>query len=378
MAVRLADVAEEAGVSQSTASRVLNGSARRPKPAIAERVRDAAERLGYFPNAQAQALARSSAGLIGLIVHDIADPYFSSIARGAQRGLSGSGVQLMLASTEREAKAEVEAVRAFTSYRTDAILLAGSRGFDDDAVLQGVLQTYQANGGRVAMIGQPLPSAGGIRIDNEGGAAALAEELLKVGHRRFAVLSGEPELSTAAQRTEGFLGKLRSAGIPPETVLEGAFTREGGYLMMRQLLASGAVGPQPSLGSGGSVPSGGGPSEAPEAAGVRPSGALGGGSGAGGAPLCVFCVNDVMALGALAAIREAGLRVPQEVAVAGFDDIPTLADQHPTISTVRLPLEEVGRLSAEMLLKNGDADHRLVVEGTPVLRESTRLDTPGV
>lgn len=375
MAVRLADVAEAAGVSQSTASRVLNGSSRRPKPEIADRVRVAAERLGYFPNAQAQALARSSAGLIGLIVHDIADPYFSSIARGAQRGLSGSGVQLMLASTEREAQAEVEAVRSFMSYRTDAILLAGSRGFDDDAVLQQVLETYRTNGGRVAMIGQPLPSAGGIRIDNEGGAAELAEQLLKAGHRRFAVLSGESELSTAVERTDGFTGKLRSAGVPPETILQGAFTREGGYLMMQELLDSGAAGPRLARKPAGRAPAGSGNSKGLGSRGSRPPG---GGSGAdeAGTALCVFCVNDVMALGALAAVREAGLRVPEDIAIAGFDDIPTLADQYPSITTVRLPLEEVGRLSAEMLLKNGDAEHRLVVEGTPVLRGSTRLDRP--
>ncbi|GAA1164654.1 LacI family DNA-binding transcriptional regulator [Nesterenkonia sandarakina] len=337
MAVRLADVADAAGVSQSTASRVLNGSARSPKPEIAARVRDAAERLGYFPNAQAQALARSSAGLMGLVVHDIADPYFSSIARGAQRALAGSGIQLMLASTERGAEAEVDAVRTFMSYRTDAILLAGTRGLSDDALLDQVLRIYRANGGRVAMIGQPLPNAGGVQIANESGAADLAEALLRQGHRRFAVLSGESTLSTSAQRAAGFLGKLRASGVAPEVVMEGAFTRDGGYLMMSELIDSGVLQADP------------------------------------GRPLCVFCVNDVMALGALAAVRAAGLAVPEDIALAGFDDIPTLADQHPTITTVRLPLEEIGRMSAEMLLADGDMDRRLVVEGAPVLRDSTRL-----
>lgn len=336
MAVRLAEVAEAAGVSQATASRVLNGSDRRPAPEVAEKVRAAAERLGYVPNAQAQALVRASARLIGLVVHDIADPYFSSIARGAQRGLAGSGIQLMLASTERAAEAEVEAVRSFMSYRTDAILLAGSRGFGDDAVLEKLLHAYRGNGGRVAMIGQPLASAGGVQIDNEGSAAALAEELLRLGHRRFAVLSGEPELYTASQRATGFLSKIAEAGITPEAVKEGAFTRDGGYQMMADLLASGVTDREQQK-------------------------------------LCVFCVNDVMALGALAALREAGLSVPEEVALAGFDDIPTLADQHPTISTVKLPLEEIGRMSVEMLLSNGDAGHRVRVEGTPVLRQSTQL-----
>lgn len=339
MAVRLADVAQAAGVSLATASRVLNGSDRRPNEDVAARVRAAAEKLGYFPNAQAQALARSSAGLIGLIVDDIADPYFSSIARGAQRGLEGSGKQLMLASTERVAQAEVEAVRSFMSYRTDAIILAGSRGFDDDALLQKVLTTYQSNGGQVAMIGQPLPNTGGVRIANEASSAALARRLLEIGHTRFAVLSGEAELSTAAQRAAGFTGPLREAGLQAEAVLEGSFTRDGGYHLMRDLIRSGVVSA-----SHGSA-----------------------------APVCVFCVNDVMALGALAALREEGLKVPHDVCIAGFDDIPTLADQHPGITTVRLPLEDIGRMSATMLLGRDAAESLATVEGVPVLRDSTCL-----
>lgn len=341
MAVRLADVAEAAGVSQATASRVLNGSDRRPKEEVAARVRAAAEKLGYFPNAQAQALARSSAGLVGLIVHDIADPYFSSIARGAHRGLEGSGKQLMLASTERVAQAEVEAVRSFMSYRTDAILLAGSRGFDDDALLQKVLATYQANGGHVAMIGQPLPNTGGVRIANEASSAALANQLLEAGHTRFAVLSGEAELSTATQRATGFVSQLHQAGLKPEAVLQGPFTREGGYQLMRELMKSGIV----TASKGDS------------------------------APVCVFCVNDVMALGALAALREENLSVPQDVCIAGFDDIPTLADQHPGITTVRLPLENIGRMSAQMLLGKDGVENLVTVEGTPILRASTRLES---
>ncbi|NDK31885.1 LacI family transcriptional regulator [Nesterenkonia sp. Hz 6-5] len=339
MAVRLADVAKAAGVSQATASRVLNGSDRRPKEEVAVRVRAAAEKLGYFPNAQAQALARSSAGLVGLIVHDIADPYFSSIARGAQRGLEGSGKQLMLASTERVAQAEIEAVRSFMSYRTDAILLAGSRGFDDDVLLQKVLTTYRENGGQVAMIGQPLPNTGGVHIANAVSAAALARELLGAGHRRFAVLSGEAQVTTAVQRAEGFLGQLSGAEVDADAVLQGSFTREGGYRMMRELMNTGIVGP----GDGDHK------------------------------PVCVFCVNDVMALGALAALREEGLSVPQDVCIAGFDDIPTLADQYPGITTVRLPLEDIGRTSAEILLDQAGAERRITVEGIPILRESTRL-----
>lgn len=346
MAVRLADVAAEAGVSQATASRVLNGSVRRPKPEVAARVRAAAEELGYFPNAQAQALARSSASLMGLIVHDIADPYFSSIARGAQRGLKDSGMQLMLASTEREPGAEAEAVRTFMSYRTDAVLLVGSRGFDSDAKLEEAMNTYRQNGGRFAMIGQPLANAGGVKIDNEGGAAALAEALLRQGYRRFFILSGGEHVSTAVERAEGFSAKLRSAGLTADTVVHGDFSRDGGYLMMSELIASGALRSMSFAGDSQEVDD---QLEKP----------------------CVFCVSDVMALGALAAARAAGWGVPEDIAIAGFDDIPTLEDQYPSVTTVRLPLEEIGRMGAEMLLNSGDVDRRLVIEGTPILRETT-------
>lgn len=351
MSVRLADVAAAAGVSQATASRVLNGSSRRPKPDVAARVRAVAEELGYFPNAQAQALARSSARLMGLVVHDIADPYFSSIARGAQRGLAGSDMQLMLASTQREPGAEVEAIRTFMSYRTDAVLLVGSRGFDSGDLLQNAVDVYKSNGGRIAMIGQPLPGAGGVQIDNEGGGASLAEALLKQGYRRFIILSGGVNISTAAARTEGFLNKLRVSGVEPAAVVHGAFSRDGGYLMTSDLIASGQLADQSEAG----------------AEQTRSSGMPGVGSGR----CCLFCVSDVMALGAIAALRDAGWSIPEDIAVAGFDDIPTLADQYPGVTTVRLPLEEIGRMGAELLLSASGYDRRLIVEGTPVLRGST-------
>ena len=126
-AVTLIDIARHAGVSLATASRVLNGSARTPAEPIAKRVRTSALELGYVANAQAQALARSATGLVGLVVHDIADPYFSSITRGAQRYAGGHRSQVLLAGAERSESAELEAVAAFVAYRTDGIILAGSR-----------------------------------------------------------------------------------------------------------------------------------------------------------------------------------------------------------------------------------------------------------
>ena len=336
MVVRLADVAQAAGVSSATASRVLNGSARVPAEDIAGRVRAAAERLGYFPNAQAQALARSSAGLVGLIVHDIADPYFSSIAHGVQHGLRGSGLRVMLSSTDRDGETELEAVRAFMSYRTDGIVLAGSRGLDGEAELAAALEMYQKNGGKVVVVGQPLPDTLGLYVDNRGAATRLVRGLVGLGHRRFVILMGDAQLKTIEERKAGFLEGLAEAGIEPLAVLLGAFTRDGGLETMTRHLEESAS----DLGQG---------------------------------QICVLAANDVMALGALTAIRRAGLRVPQDVALAGFDDISTLEDMVPSITTVHLPLDEMGERAGRMLLDgDGDGgDDVQVVAGEPVFREST-------
>lgn len=299
------------------------------------KVRQAAEKLGYLPNAQAQALARSSTKLVGLIVRDIADPYFSSIARGVQRGLGDSGIQLLLASVGSDHDREMEAIRAFMSQRTDAIILSGSRLVEGDQQLVHLLENYQSNGGRAIMIGQPLALTGGIQIDNEGTAAELASALVGQGHRRFAILAGDSSLITPRHRARGFVGKLELMGIEVERTLHGAFSREGGYLAMSDYLVA-----RENQGDMSQV--------------------------------CVFCVSDVMALGALHAIRERGLRVPEDIAVVGFDDIPTLVDVTPSVSTARLPLEEIGRMAGEMVLNHSETK-LVVVSGVPMIRHSSGL-----
>lgn len=348
--VTLSDVARHAGVSQATASRVLNGSARVPGEDVANRVRAAAAELGYVPNAQAQALARRTSGLLGLVVHDIADPYFSTIALGVQRAARARGMQTLLASTERDPEAEREAVEAFIAHRTDGLILVGSRSheFESDAALTGALRPYLDRGGRVVVVGQPLGTGGCVAPRNAEGSASLAGALISAGHRRFAVLSGPAHLRTAVDRCAGFTRALSGHGFRPEAVVAGEFTRDGGYLAAGDLL--------PLIG----VP------EAP-------------------APLCVFAVNDVMAIGAIARWRAMGLEVPRDLSVAGFDDIPTLGDHSPSLTTVRLPLADLGDHAVRLLFAGADAEEpvagsgtvpaaaRLDVDTTVVIRESTDL-----
>jgi transcriptional regulator with XRE-family HTH domain len=148
---RLQDVADLAGVSLATASRVLNGSSRQPGPELVDRVRGAAAELGYVVNAQAQALARSRSGLLGLVVHDISDPYFSSIAAGAQAAAREHGRLVLLASTGRDPVAEREAVAAFAAHRVDAVVVAGTRWTpEDDAALAAALAAGAGAGGGAA------------------------------------------------------------------------------------------------------------------------------------------------------------------------------------------------------------------------------------
>ena len=343
-AVTLTDVAVRAGVSQPTASRVLNGSARKPAPHVVEAVRRAAEELGYVPNAQAQALARSTTGLLGLVVHDISDPYFSAIASGVQRAAATRDRQMMLTATLLSPGQEVAAVEAFISHRTDAIVMVGSRWMTDEGRaaaerLDTDLARYTRNGGRVAVVGQAIPHAHAVIPDNRGGGQALADSLVESGLREFIVLSGPPALVTAADRTAGFLAALDAHGLSPRGVIPGAFTRDGGYDAARQALA------ELSLTSG--------------------------------MPVCLFAANDVMALGAMTAMREEGISVPGDVQIAGFDDIPTLRDHSPSLTTVRLPMQAMGERAVELAL-SGPADGEPRIEsisGEVVLREST---SPGV
>ncbi|MDQ1200503.1 LacI family transcriptional regulator [Rhodococcus sp. SORGH_AS303] len=339
-AVRLRDVAAAAGVSQATASRVLNGSSRVPGEGVADRVRAAAADLGYIANAQAQALARSSTGLIGLVVHDVADPYFSSIVRGVQNEARDAGKLVLLASTERDFAIERQSVSTFISHRADAIILAGSRQSGDlDRALEREFEAYRDNGGRVVVIGQPMPFGAAVEPENHSASAALAEALYEHGHRRFAIIGGPGNIRTSADRRNGFVEALCRHGITPEIEVAGDFSRDGGYSAARRLAAALELTP------------------------------------GHGAPPCVFAVTDVMAIGAIAAWRELGLSVPDDVCVAGFDDIPTLRDHVPSLSTVALSLVDIGERAVRLALDPSDRalDAHEYAPGTVVLRASSAL-----
>ena len=352
----LSEVARLAGVSPATASRVLNGSVRTPGPEIAERVRQAAASLSYVPNAQAQGLAKSSSGLIGLIVHDIADPYFAAIARGVQAAAREQDKMVLLATTKGTPADERAAVAAFAARRADSIVIAGSRSTrpedrDGNAELAAELDRYCRNGGRVGVVGHAIVGASAansyhvVAVPNEELAAELARELAAIHTGEFVILAGPDGLVTSDDRIRGFQRGLAAAGLSPADVMHGGFDREGGYEAGLELATRIKAGQA---------------------------------AGSGAARLCVFAVNDVMAIGAVAALRSEGLRIPRDASIAGFDDIETLRDFRPALSTVRLPLEDIGRLAAlgsSGERKAGDGGGaRSSIAGKLTLRRST--ETP--
>ncbi|WP_231605793.1 LacI family DNA-binding transcriptional regulator [Micromonospora sp. HK10] len=327
-------MARAADVSPATASRALNGM--RVTPQLRDRVLAAAGKLAYTPNAHARALAGAAHRTVGVICHDVTDPYFSAIAGGVMRVAGENDLLVMLASTFRDPEREVAYVSMLRAERAPAILLTGS-GFEDprwERALEAELRPYLDGGGRVAAVSRHRSlKVDSVLPENRAGAAAMARALLDLGHRRFAVLAGPPALTTVTDRLGGFRDELAGAGVPlpAANVVAAPFTRDGGYQAMTELLARGLTA------------------------------------------TCVFALTDVMAIGACAALRDHGLSVPDDVSVAGFDDIPIVRDLTPPLTTVALPLQQLGEEAMRMALTENTGRRRRVVRlgGEVVIRAST-------
>ncbi|UQN28993.1 LacI family DNA-binding transcriptional regulator [Brachybacterium kimchii] len=374
-AVRLTDVARDAGVSLATASRVLNGSDRVPGKDVAERVQRSAAKLGYVTNAQAQALARSRSGLIGLVVHDISDPYFGEIARQIQIRVFASGTQVLLTQTDRDAETESRAIRALIAQRVDALVIVGSSsyGASSDESLTAMLEGFARNGGLVVGIGQSPGVGRTIDVGDADGARALATALVVEGHRRFAVVGAHGPVPAAAHRTGGFLAGLAEAGLEAELSVEATLDRQGGHELARRVAehlrgsaGDAGAGAHADTDAGAGVGTGTGTDGSGDVLDGEPS----------AAPLCVFAPADVMALGAVGELRRQGLRVPQDVAVAGFGGVPAGVDASPTLSTLALPLEQIADTAVAWVLgeageDSGAAQAVWTAPGEIALREST-------
>ncbi|MEU5346399.1 LacI family DNA-binding transcriptional regulator [Streptomyces sp. NPDC020766] len=333
------DVAARAGVSASTVSRVLGGTY--PVAATTRaRVLKAMRELDYVVNAHARALGGSTNKTVAFVVDDVTGPFYAHIARGVEEQASAEGRLCMLCTTHGDPQRVLTVVETMREQRADAVIVVGG-AWEDKAHQDRMTHFAHALdrvGSRLVLVGRPPLGPGVpatvVEYDNEGGAFAMTTHLLTSGHRRVAYLGRVAGLSTSDQRLGGFRRAHELLGLAPDPalILDGAFSRSHGYQGTRQLLASGADF------------------------------------------TAVFAATDMIAAGALQALREARVSVPDEVSVVGYDDVPLALDLFPALTTVNVPHEELGRAAVRLALHRAELpDSQHLVLGTHiVLRDSTR------
>lgn len=323
----LSDVATEAGVSLATASRVLNGSTRKVAEAYRERVEKAALKLGYTANIAAQTTARGTSSIVALLVADISDPFFSEISAGVARKADEAGCIVTIAETSRDPERELTLVRTLRGQRPRGVILAASRTTTDDSRLKTELQAFQAFGGNAVVFGGHTRPA--LSIDNAGGARQLGLEMAGLGYHNAIILGALEGIQTSDERIRGFTAGFTEGGGHIDHVYRGKFQGQSGLELMRSALQDGL--------SEGTL---------------------------------VFGVSDVIAIGAMTAARDLGYIVGGQLGFCGFDDIPLAHDMSPSLTTVRIPLKELGMQACDLVLNS------TVPEPLP-LEVVVRGSTPG-
>lgn len=331
----ITEVARQAGVSTATASRVMAAADYPVSEGTRQRVLDAALALDYVPNALARGLQKSRIAVVGVIVHDITDPYFSEVVRGIEDVAGIDGYLVITCSSDRSPERENSYVRLLRSMRAAAVIFAGS-GMDDPArneELARHLVGMRDNGAAIVHLSPHAFGEPEVGVDNAAGIAAMVGALAALGHERVAFLAGPTALYVARERLAGYRRAVADLGLVPDRrlVVPTTFDSDGGAAAVDRLLA-------------GDV-----------------------------AFTAICCANDLLALGAVRRLGELGIDVPGSVSVAGFDDISVAAITAPRLSTVRLPLRELGRLGFAHAVRQlaGSVPQHVLLPTEVVLRDST-------
>jgi LacI family transcriptional regulator len=326
----LQHVADLAGVSVATASRVISGSSHPVSHATRAKVLSAADQLAFEPNRLARALVTSRSHTVGVIVHDIADPYFAELVKGLEDGLAPHDYRIFVTSSERDPAKELSYVRALQAHRVDAIVFAASSLTDPEYTkeLAAIAIPFPSRGGGMIALADQVLDVPRVRFDNRTAVRRMVRYLADLGHREIAYIGGPSDLEVSRIRLAAFQAAIADLDLP-EHIVEGGFTVAGGELGMRVLLERAAL-------------------------------------------TGVVAASDLMAIGAMRAVLAAGLRVPEDVSVAGIGDTPLAAYGPVPLTTMRVPTYEMGRAGARMLLAALDG-HRpadVVLTGAIVERDS--------
>ncbi|GAA1976277.1 LacI family DNA-binding transcriptional regulator [Isoptericola halotolerans] len=329
----IADVARRAGVSVGTVSNVLNRPDR-VSPTTRERVEAAIAELSFVRNGSARQLRAGRITTVGAIVLDISNPFFTDVTRGIEERLTADDYTLMVASSDREPEREARYLRLFEEHGVRGVMVVPT-GESIDHLL-----AVRERGIGVVLLDHPSPvdSVSSVAVDDVLGGALATRHLLDQGHTRIAFLNGTHSIRQCADRLEGARRALADAGRDPDAALVEVtvpLDANGGETGIRALLE------------------------------------------ADDRPTAVFCVNDLVALGALRTLRRAGVSVPDDVALVGYDDVTFAAELATPLTSVRQPRHELGARAADMMLRGTDAPaEHVVFKPELVVRESSTTRAP--
>ena len=298
------DVARLAGVSTATVSRALNGTGQ-IAPATRSAIDAAVEELGYRPNRIARSLVTKSTQTIALLLPDITNPFYAALVAGIQDELLSEGQTMLLGTTGGDPEREERYLSLLRAKQVDGALVDGL------VLPPGRIARFVAEGFPIVCLDRDVDSTSVplVQVDNRLGARLAIRHLLELGHRRIAHVAGAPELGISAEREAGYHEELEAGGVArgEHLVATGSFTEEGGYRAVRSLLES--------------------------------------------RPTAVFAANDLSAVGVIMALGEAGLQVPADVSVVGFDDLRLSAYTSPPLTTVHQPAREIAQRATRLLLE---------------------------
>jgi LacI family transcriptional regulator len=329
--ITIKDVAQLSGVSVMTVSRVINGGSR-VSPDTRRRVEEAISELGYVPNRLARGLSRQRTGTLAVVVPDVANPFFTAIVRAAEEVARRADYHVILGDTRADLTLEREIVEDLIAHRVEGTLIAP---VSDRSIPH--LRRLEQFGVPFVLIDRRVPGthADVVLGDSVGGARRLVEHLLSLGHRRIGFIVESDEVSTARERRAGYEAALVAAGIEvdAELVVRASADSAGGAVGMEELLM---LAPRPTA---------------------------------------VFTVNNLVALGAIEAVRAAGLEVPDDVALVCFDDIEYASRLYPFLTAMEQPAQTFGTLSTQLLLdriegREASRPREVVLPGEFIVRKS--------
>jgi LacI family transcriptional regulator len=299
------EVAKLAGVSAITVSRVVNNSDN-VNNKTKKRVQAAIRQLGYVPNTLARSLRSRRTCTLALVLTDITNPFWTTVARGAEDAANKAGFGMMLGNTDESEDKQARYITTLLEKQIDGVLFVPAGN------TVSAIRLLHRQGVPVVVMDRRLSGCRSdvVRCDSEGGAYKLVKLLLSLGHRRIAMLSGPRNISTAEDRVRGYQKALAEEGVPilPDLMQYGNFTVESGLDMTRQALA------------------------------LTPR------------PTAIFAGNNLIAIGALKNLQECQVRVPEDMALVGFDDLPVNLTIDPFLTVAKQPAYEMGRGAAELLL----------------------------